>query len=74
MLLVPGLLELISVLNAVSMQTVTARGQRRIPGTTAAVMVAALALRALLEVWAWRRGLDVTGIRVHGDSEAVLFS
>jgi hypothetical protein len=37
-------------------------------------MVAALSLGALLEVRAWRRRLDVTGIRVHGNSEAMLFS
>jgi hypothetical protein len=73
-LLVPGLLELISVLNAVPMQTVTARRQRRISGTTAAVMVAALSLGALFKVRTWRRCLDVTGIRVHGNSEAMLFS
>jgi hypothetical protein len=73
-LFVPGLLKLVSVLNAVSMQAVTARGQRGIPGTTAAMMVAALPLGALLEIRARRRRLDVAGIRVHGDSEAMLFA
>jgi hypothetical protein len=73
-LLIPSLLELVWVLDTVSMQTIASRWQRRVTMTAGTVVVASRTLRALLEIRARGRCLNVTGIWVHGHTEARLFS
>jgi hypothetical protein len=73
-LLIPSLLELVGMRDTMPMQTVASRWQRRVTMTACTIVVATRTLRALLEIRArgWR--LDITGIGIHGHTEALLVS